>query len=176
MDWSKSLLKIDGFILLLFAGWFVSSCTISYSFSGSSIDYTKVSSISIKDFPNMAPLIYAPLSQKFTEALKDKYTRQTKLQVLRDGGDLDLEGEITNYTLTPQAVKEDAFASQTRLTITVRVRYTNRTNPEEDFEQTFSAYQEFSNENTIDMVQDQLCELIISEIVDQIYNGTVANW
>lgn len=176
MDWNRNMLKISFFISLLFAGWIVSSCSISYSFSGSSIDYTKVSSISIKDFPNMAPLIYAPLSQKFTEALKDKYTRQTKLQVLRDGGDLDLEGEITSYTLTPQAVKEDAYASQTRLTITVRVRYTNRTNQEEDFEQTFSAYQEFSNDNTIDMVQDQLCELIISEIVDQIYNGTVANW
>jgi hypothetical protein len=176
MDWNRRMLKLNRFMLLLFAGWLVSSCTISYSFSGSSIDYTKVSSISIKDFPNMAPLIYAPLSQKFTEALKDKYTRQTKLQVLRDGGDLALEGEITNYTLTPQAVKEDAYASQTRLSITVRVRYTNQTNPEEDFEQTFSAYQEFSNENTIDMVQEQLCELIISEIVDQIYNGTVANW
>jgi hypothetical protein len=163
-------------MLTLFAGWMFLSCTISYSFSGSSIDYTKVSSISIKDFPNISPLVYAPLSQKFTEALKDKYTRQTKLQVLREGGDLDLEGEITNYTLTPQAVKEDAYASQTRLTVTVRVRYTNRTNPDEDFEQTFSAYQEFGNENTIDMVQDQLCELIISEIVDQIYNGTVANW
>jgi hypothetical protein len=161
---------------MLSAGWIFPSCTISYSFSGSSIDYTKVSSISIKDFPNMSPLVYAPLSQKFTEALKDKYTRQTKLQILREGGDLDLEGEITNYTLTPQAVKEDAYASQTRLTISVRVRYTNRTNAEEDFEQTFSAYQEFGNENTIDMVQDQLCELIISEIVDQIYNGTVANW
>jgi hypothetical protein len=161
---------------MVWAGWWFPSCTISYSFSGSSIDYTKVASISIKDFPNMSPLVYAPLSQKFTEALKDKYTRQTKLQLLREGGDLDLEGEITNYTLTPQAVKEDAYASQTRLTITVRVRYTNQTNPDEDFEQTFSAYQEFGNENTIDMVQEQLCELIISEIVDQIYNGTVANW
>jgi hypothetical protein len=168
--------RIINLLLLLIAGWTGSSCTVSYSFSGSSIDYTKVSSISIKDFPNMSPLVYSPLSQKFTEALKDKYTRQTKLQVLREGGDLDLEGEITNYTLTPQAVKEDAYASQTRLTITIRVRYTNQTNPEEDFEQTFSAYQEFGNENTIDMVQDQLCELIISEIVDQIYNGTVANW
>jgi hypothetical protein len=168
--------KIINIILTLLAGWLCLSCSISYSFSGSSIDYTKVSSISIKDFPNMAPLVYAPLSQKFTEALKDKYTRQTKLQILREGGNLDLEGEITNYSLTPQAVREDAYAAQTRLTIAVRVRYTNETNPEEDFEQTFSAYQEFGNENTIDMVQDQLCELIISEIVDQIYNGTVANW
>jgi hypothetical protein len=152
------------------------SCSISYKFNGASIDYTKVSSISIKDFPNMAALVYPPLSQKFTEELKDKYTRQTKLKILRENGDLNLEGEIINYTLTPQAVKEDAYASQTRLSITIRVRYTNNTNPEEDFEQTFSAYQDFSNENTIEQVQEQLSQEIIKEIIDQIFNQTVANW
>jgi len=154
----------------------ISSCSISYSFSGSAIDYTKVSSIAIKDFPNVSPLVYAPLSQKFNETLKDKYTRRTKLKIVRENGDLSLEGEITGYNLTPQAVKEDAYASQTRLTITVSARYTNRTNPDEDFEQTFTAYQEFSNERTIDEVQDELCQLIIDEIVDQIFNETVANW
>ncbi|MDR2474001.1 MAG: LPS assembly lipoprotein LptE [Tannerella sp.] len=154
----------------------LSSCSISYSFSGSSIDYSKVHSISIKDFPNVASLVYAPLSQKFNESLKDKYTRRTKLQILRDNSDLQLEGEITGYNLAPQAVREDAYASQTRLTITVKVRFTNKTNSEEDFEQSFSAYQEFSNERTIDEVQDELSQLIIDEIVDQIFNKTVANW
>jgi len=168
--------RLLGIILTATAGWIMTSCTVALSFSGSSIDYTKVRSISIKDFPNMAPLVYAPLSQEFTEALKDKYTRRTKLQVIREGGDMDLEGEITGYNLTPQAVKEDAYASQTRLTITVRVRFTNKSNSEEDFEQTYSAYQEFSNEQTIDSVQDELCKAIIDEIVDQIYNETVANW
>lgn len=154
----------------------LSGCSISYSFSGSSIDYTKVRSISIKDFANMAPLVYAPLAQKFNETLKDKYTRRTKLQILRDNGDLALEGEITAYNLTPQSVKEDAYASQTRLTITVKARFTNKSNPDDDFDKSFSAYQEFSNERTIDEVQDELCQLIIDEIVDQIYNETVANW
>lgn len=152
------------------------SCSITYKFNGASIDYTKVHSISIKDFPNMAALIYPPLEQKFTEELKDKYTRQTKLQILRENGDLDLEGEITNYVFMPQAVKEDAYASQTRLSITVRVRYTNNTNPDEDFEQSFTAYQDFSNNNTIEQVQDELSQLIVEEIVDQIFNQTVANW
>ncbi|MDR2384351.1 MAG: LPS assembly lipoprotein LptE [Tannerella sp.] len=169
----KIFLKIN-ILLVVCTIWF--SCSISYKFNGASIDYTKVTSISIKDFPNMAALVYAPLTQKFTEELKDKYTRQTKLKVLRENGDLDLEGEIINYTLTPQAVKEDAYASQTRLTITVRVRYTNNTNSEEDFEQTFSAYQDFSNDNTIEQVQDQLSQEIIKEIIDQIFNQTVANW
>lgn len=169
----KIILKISGFIL---AGWLVASCSISYSFSGSSIDYTKVASISIHDFPNVAPLVYPPLAQQFTENLKDKYTRQTKLRVDRDGGDMDLEGEITGYNFMPLAVSENTYASQTRLTITVRVRFTNKTNPDDDFERTFSAKSEFDNTNMIDEVQDELCEVIMKEIIDLIYNATVASW
>ena len=172
----KKNLNISALYLLFLVGLLITSCSISYSFTGSSVDYTKVSSISIKDFPNMAPLVYAPLSQQFTEALKDKYTRQTKLQVLRDGGDYDLEGEISGYNFQSMAVKDGEFAAQTRLTITVRVRFTDNTDPEKDFERTFSAYSDFSNESTIDQVQDQLCEVIMKEIIDQIFNETVANW
>ena len=124
----------------------------------------------------MAPTVYAPLSQQFTEELKDKFTRQTKLKILREGGDIDLEGEITGYNFTSMAVREDAYASQTRFTISIRVRFTNNTNSDDDFEQTFSAYQEFSNTSTIDQVQDELSLIIIKEIVDHIFNETVAKW
>lgn len=154
----------------------VTACSISYKFNGASIDYTKVKSIVIHDFPNQAPLVYPPLAQTYTEALKDIYTRQTRLQLLQNNGDLELEGEITGYDLAPMAVKEDAFSSKTRLTVTVRVRYANRTKPEDDFEQTFSAYREFDSNLMLQDVQDDLCKQIITELVDQIYNATVANW
>ncbi|MDR2119667.1 MAG: LPS assembly lipoprotein LptE [Tannerella sp.] len=160
--------------VFLSAVW--TACSISYKFNGASIDYTTVKSISIKDFPNMSPLVYAPLADKFTDQLRDKYVRQTRLQLLRENGTLDLEGEITGYDFASQAVKDGMYASMTRLTITVRVRYSNSVNPDEDFEQSFSAYREFSNENQIQQVQDQLSEEIIKEIVEQIYNATVANW
>ena len=169
----KNLLRISEFIL---TSWIVSACSISYSFSGSSVDYTKVASISINEFPNIAQWVYAPLAQQFTENLRDKYTRQTKLRILREGGDLDLEGEITGYDLMPLAVSENTFASQSRLTITVRVRFVNKTDPDQDFERTFSAKSEFDNTNTIDQVQDELCDVIMKEIIDQIYNATVATW
>ncbi|MDR2764029.1 MAG: LPS assembly lipoprotein LptE [Tannerella sp.] len=175
MGWTESRRNKSGLAVVLLLAALV-SCSISYKFNGASIDYTLVKSISISDFPNMAPLVYPPLAQRFTDELKDKYIRQTRLQVLRENGTLDLEGEITTYELTPQAVKEDAYASMTRLTITVRVRYANRANPEEDFEQNFSAYREFSNTNTIDQVQDDLCAEIVKELVDLIYNATVASW
>ncbi len=151
-------------------------CSISYTLNGASIDYTKVRSITVRDFPNQAPLVYPPLAQTFTEGLKDKYIRQTRLQVIPENGDLQLEGEIVGYDLQQLAVKEDAYASQTQLTITVRVRYINRTNPDEDFEQTFSANRPFDNSRMLQDVQDELCQEIIAEIADQIYNATVANW
>ena len=173
----KIFSKLNVILLSLLAGGALYSCSISYSFKNKSvIDYTKVSSISIKDFPNLASHVYAPLAQQFTEALRDKYTRQTKLRVVREGGDLDLEGEIAGYNFASMAVTDGAYASQTRLTVSIRVRYTNNTNPDDFLEQTFSAYQEFPNTSLIDQVQDELCRLIIEEIVDAIFNETVAKW
>lgn len=170
------MLKKNVLWLLCLLAVFVTACSISYKFNGASIDYTKVKTISIKDFPNQAPLVFPPLSQLFTETLKDMYTRQTRLQMVRDNGDLDLEGEITGYDFVPLAVREDQLSSQTKLTITVRVRYANRPTPDDDFEQTFSAYREFDSNQNPQTVQDELCKQIVDELADQIYNATVANW
>ena len=169
---NKNILIVFSTIFLLV----LAGCSISYTFNGASIDYTKVKSITILDFPNQAPLVYPPLAQTFTEGLKDKYIRQTRLQIVQDNGDLHLEGEITGYDFTQLAVKEDAYASETQLTITIRVRYRNQSNPDEDFEQTFSANRPFSNDRMPQDVQDELCQEIIEELADQIYNATVANW
>ncbi|MFA6877050.1 MAG: LptE family protein [Parabacteroides sp.] len=155
---------------------FASSCTISYKLNGASIDYTKTKTISIKDFPNQAPLVYPPLAQKFTEELKDIYVRQTRLHFVNNNGDLEMEGEITGYDLTPLAVKENAYASQTKLTMTVRVRFTNRANPTKDFEQSFSANRDFDATQMLQDVQESLSKQMIQEIVDQIFNTTVADW
>lgn len=152
------------------------ACSISYKFNGASIDYTKVKTITISDFTNQASYVNPTLAPEFTESLKDIYIRQTRLEQVTSNGDLALEGEVTGYDFTPMAVKEDALASQTRLTITVRVRYMNNTNPDEDFEQSFSAYREFDSNLMLQQVESSLCAEIIEEIVDQVYNATVANW
>ena len=152
------------------------ACSISYKFNGASIDYTKVKTITISDFTNQASYVNPTLAPEFTEELKDIYIRQTRLEQVTSNGDLALEGEVTGYDFTPMAVKEDALASQTRLTITVRVRYMNNTNPDEDFEQSFSAYGEFDSNLMVQQVESSLCAEIIEEIVDQVYNATVANW
>ena len=163
--------------LLVFLGLLIATaCSISYKFNGASIDYTKVKTIMISDFTNQASYVNPTLAPEFTEELKDIYIRQTRLEQVTSNGDLALEGEVTGYDFTPMAVKEDALASQTRLTITVRVRYMNNTNPDEDFEQSFSAYREFDSNLMFQQVESSLCAEIIEEIVDQVYNATVANW
>jgi hypothetical protein len=95
---------------------------------------------------------------------------------VRSGGDLELEGEITGYVLTPMSIAGDGIASETRLTITVNVRFFNRVNPNKDFERSFSAYQSFSNTQTLVQVQDELCQTIVDELVETIFNQTVADW
>lgn len=164
------------FVLLILIVFSCVSCSISYKFNGASIDYTKTKSISIVDFPNTSELVYAPLSQQFSEKLRDIYTKSTRLQVLKKGGDLHLEGEINGYQLTPMAIGLDAYASQTKLTISIIVRFTNNKNPEDDFEKTYTAYQTFDSNLMLNTVQDELLKTMIDEITDNIYNDTVAKW
>lgn len=163
--------------LALACGSALGGCVPSYKFNGSAIDYTVYKSIAIADFPIRASLVYPPLQQTFENQLLDYVTRNTRLQVNPGGAtDLELAGEITGYTLTPQAVTEDAYASKTRLTIQVHVRYTDNQNDTKDLDQTFSAYRDFDASELLTDVQDQLIEEISKELVDLIFNATLGDW
>lgn len=163
-------------LLLIFAYVLAISCTVSYKFNGASIDYSKVKTVAIADFQNRAPLVYPPLAEYFTEQIRDIFAKQTRLTQVRRDGNLNLEGEIVEYSLQPLSIGADALAAETRLTIGVRLRFTNNTNPNEDFERTFSSSRNFPSTSTLNDVQDQLMKEITEELVDNIYNATVANW
>lgn len=153
------------------------ACSISYKFNGAALDYDIYKTISISQFPIRAALVYPPLQQTFENQLTDMITRQTRLRVLDSGNtDLRLEGEITGYNLSPQAVNEDAYASQTRLTITVRVKYIDNKKEGQDIDQSFSAYRDFSSNELLTDVQDELCTQISKELADLIFNATLGNW
>ena len=155
----------------------LTSCTISYKFNGASINYNLIKTISVSDFPIRAALVYPPLEEVFSNKLKDAYARQTRLQMVDTNGDLQVSGEITGYNLTPQAVGTDAYATMTRLTISVKVTFINTKDPQFDFEnRTFSAYQDFSSDRMLTDVQDELIDVITEELVELIFNATVANW
>ena len=162
-------------LYLLIAG-VLSACSLSYKFNGASIDYSLTKTIAISDFPNQAPLVYPPLEQRFNEELKDLFTRNTRLQFVKQNADLEMEGEIVGYELTPLAVQEDSFASETRLTLIVRMRFRNNKQEGQDREETVSAYRNFPADRMLTDVQDQLISELVKEIVDQIFNVTMSNW
>lgn len=163
-------------VLLSGVAFMLHSCTISYKFSGASIDYSTTHSISIADFPNNAALVYPQLSNDLSEGIRDLYNRQTRLQVLRKGGDLELEGEITDYAVTPMAISADSYSAETKLSMTVHVTFTNNVNPEDSFDKTYTAFQTFDSGRMLSDVQAELCATMISQIADNIYNDTVAKW
>lgn len=153
------------------------ACTISYKFNGAALNYDIYKTISVSQFPIRAALVYPPLQQMFENQLNDMITQQTRLQVVDSNNtDLHMEGEITGYNLSPQAVTEDAYASKTRLTITVRVKYTDSRQEGQDVDQTFSAYRDFSSDQLLTDVQDELCSEICKELTDLIFNATLGNW
>ncbi|MCC8072185.1 MAG: LPS assembly lipoprotein LptE [Bacteroidales bacterium] len=151
-------------------------CRISYKFNGAALDYTVYKTVTVGNFPIRAALVYPPLQQTFENELLNYITRNTRLQVNDGNADLQLEGEITGYNLSPQAVTENAIASKTRLTIQVRVRYTDTKNDNNDIDQTFSAYRDFDSSLMLTEVQEELCQEISEELVQLIFNATLGNW
>lgn len=141
MKASLFLLRIIAVVVLMMTG----SCRISYKLNGAAIDYNVYKTISVSQFPIRAALVYPPLQQTFENELLDYITRNTRLRTVDSGGDLQMEGEITGYSLSPQAVTENAYASRTRLTIQVRVKYTDNKQEGKDIDQTFSAYRDFDS-------------------------------
>lgn len=172
MAWSKRIalaIAIAGMLI-------ISACTVSYKLNGSALDYSVYKTVSVSDFPIRAALVYPPLQQTFENELLDYIDRNTRLRTTDGQADLEISGEITGYNLTPQAVTENAYASQTRLTITVRVKYTDNKNDKNSIDQTFSAYRDFDASLMLTDVQDDLCQQISKELVDLIFNATLGNW
>ena len=152
-------------------------CLPRYTFNGASIDYNTYRTISFGDFPIRAALVFPPLQQLFENRMIDMIEQQTRLQVIDNvNSDLRMEGEITGYSLSPQAIGEDAYASQTRLTISVRIKYINNRKPELSKDQTFTAYRDFSSSEMLTDVQDQLCSEITKDLADLIFNATLGDW
>lgn len=175
MDLNKKRSKLIG-MCAVFA-CILTACSISYKFNGASINYDKVKTISFENFPNRsAAFVWGPMESMFNTALQDIYMRQTRLKQARQGGDLELSGEITNYDAYNKVVGSDGYSTMAELRMTVNVRFVNNTNHAEDFEQQFSASREYDASQQLSSVQEGLVSEMIDEIVDQIFNATVANW
>ena len=148
---------------------------MSYSFTGANLS-PEIKTFSVYYFPNRARLINPTLSQSFTEGLKSKLNRQTSLDELSENGDIEFEGQITGYDFRPMSIQKEDISAETRLTVTIKVKYTNHKEPDNDFEQTFSAFEDYDSNLQISSVEDELSVLIIQKLTEDIFNATIANW
>ncbi len=157
-------------IVLLF-----SACKVNYSFTGASIP-AEIENINIQYFPNNASIVNPSLSTTITQALKDKFTSETNLDLNEGEADLYLEGQIIGYNTSPLAIQTDDQAAMNRLTVRVKVTYTNTFDESKNYETTFERYADYSSDKQLDAVQDVLLEEIVELLVLDIFNKAVINW
>lgn len=151
------------------------ACSISYSFTGTNINYDVIKTIQIDKIANRAPYGWAPMEAMFNNKLQDKYANSTRLRLVKRNGDLQVAGEITGYDQFNKAVSADGYSSQVQLKLTVNIRFRNN-KMNQQWEKQFSATTQYDARQSLATVQEGLVNEMIDDIVDQIFNATVADW
>ena len=172
----KAILSFAGVVAaILISLPMLQSCGI-YSFTGTSIQ-PDVKTVTINYFEYKALKVNPSLSNQMTEAMQDKFLKLTKLELVDMDGDLEIIAAVTGYDVKATAITANEQAAQNRLTVTVKVEFINRKYPEESLQnKSFSAYQDFDASQSLDAVETTLCEDIVEQLCEDIFNGTVANW
>ncbi|MFC2091087.1 LptE family protein [Bacteroidota bacterium] len=156
----------------------ISGCktiSIGYSFSGVNIS-PEIQTVTVEYFPNRAPVVQAQLSQLFTDALIDKIQSNTSLELAASSGDITFSGEIRNYETRPTAITGQERAARNRLTIAIKVVYSNNVDPDQNFDTTFSRFEDYDSNQSLADVENELIDLIIENILDDIFNKAFVNW
>ena len=159
--------------LVLLAG--LAACSVQYKFTGTSINYDVIKTIQIDKIPNRAPYGWAPLEAMFNNKLQDLYANQTRLQLVKRGGDLHIAGEITGYDQFNKSISADGYSSQVQLRMTVNVRFENAKTGDR-WEKQFSATTQYDSRQQLTAVQESLVTEMVRDLCDQIFNATVADW
>lgn len=151
------------------------NCKPSYSFTGASIS-PEVQTVSIDFFPSYAPLAPPIASQFFTEAMKDIFLSQTNLTLVKSDGDLQFSGSIVDYNSGPVAIQGNETAALTRVTMTVKVKFVNTFDEEQNFETNFSRFEDFETSRNLSEAEPEVLTSINDQLTQDIFNKAVTNW
>ena len=160
--------------LLAVVAALATACGI-YSFSGTSIQ-PDIKTVTINYFEYKALRVNPALSNDLTEAIRSQFRRMTRLEQVDEDGDMEISGQITGYEISTAAVTANEVAARNKLTVTVKIQFSDKKHPEEDFDKSFSAFSEYDSTNTIDAVESSLCAEIVEKLVEDIFNASVAQW
>lgn len=169
----KAYIKLLVIPILLLS--LLTACSVSYKFTGTSINYDLIKSIQIDKIANRAPYGWAPMEAMLNNKLQDVYANQTRLKLVKRNGDLHIAGEIISYDQYNKGISSDGYASQVQLRITVNIRFVNSKNNVQ-WEKQFSATSQYDSTQQLTAVQEKLVKDMIADICDQIFNATVADW
>lgn len=162
-------------LALAVTAFIIHSCGI-YSFTGTSIQ-PDVKTVTVNYFEYQALKVNPSLSNQITEALQEKFIKLTKLELVDMEGDLEITGAVTGYDVKATAVTANEEAAKNRLTVNVKISFTNRKYPEDDLQdKSFSAYADFDAMTALDAVETELCDQIVEQLCEDIFNATVARW
>lgn len=162
------------FLFLLIITVFISGCGI-YSFTGASIP-PEAQTVSIQYFPNNSEMVIPTLSQTLTEKLQDYFTSQTTLKLVDRGGDLQIEGSIVGYRTQPKAIQGNETAALNRLSIKIEAKFINTIDEKQNYETTFSEYEEYPSSTGLSEVEQEYIPIIVDKLVEAIFNKAVVNW
>ena len=165
---------MNKFISLLFIALLGIGCSASYSFTGTSTGEGKT--ISIETLTNRSPLTPPQYTQTFTEALKDDFLRQTRLDLVSSNGDLQISGYIERYYSGPIATTGNETTSQNRLTVTVHIKFVNQLEPSQNFAKPFTRFEDYASTESLSDVQDQLFTSITEQLTQDIIQASIGNW
>ena len=179
---SKFKIQNFGFVKVFFLCiylFFLPSC---YSFTYSSLS-PETKTIQIKEFPNNAALMNANLAQQFSTDIQNRFLQRTTLKGASENPDILIEGEITEYSITPTTMSSAVNApggtiqaAQNKLTITVKVHYENKIEPDKSFDRTYSDEAVFSSDMDINTIETSQVKVVNERIINKIFNDIVANW
>jgi len=168
----KTNLKIVLFILPVVL-W---SCSVNYSLTGASIS-PETKTFQVNYFQNNSTLIEPGIDRDFTNKLIDLLINQTSLDLVKSNGDLLYEGEIVEYRISPTTATANNTAAQNRLTISVNVRFIDKSDSEAEFEKRFSFYYDYpGSSQLIGSQKDTAIDEIFERITQDIFNASLAKW
>jgi len=168
MIWKTCKLMIGGLAVL----WVFNAC---YSFKGASLA-SELKTIQISNIKMEAAGGPTNLSLEANEKLKEYFQRNTSLKLSTINPDLLLEGTILGYELSPQAPTSDDKAGINRLTLRIQFRLTNRLDESKNFEQEFSFYQDFPQNQTLTQVEKSLIPKLLDQIILDLFNKMAGDW
>ena len=151
-----------------------SSCGF-YTFSGASIS-PEIKNIKISYFINEAENFKANLDRDITQKLTDFIIEQTDLSVNNDNYEIEINGKIISYDITPISISSNDFANQNRLSISVNIDFKNYINEKENYNQKFTRYVDYKSDQNIEEIESELNDQILEEICIDIFNKTFVNW